>query len=115
MASTMVASLVHVDSPEHVQPILARARMLSQDERQQDFDPKVHLAYKEPSEVLTMKDLGLPEDNGVSPMAVTQPFQLFSQSAIDRMREEILAPDVMANCKYSSNIAACQLRGYANK
>ena len=62
-----------------------------------------------------MKDLNLPEQKGISPMAVSQPFQLFSQTAIDRMREEVLSPEVMNNCQFSSSLAACQLRGYANK
>lgn len=115
MASTTTISTVQMDVPEKVKPIITTGRSLSQDERSMDFSPDVHLAYKEPPEILMMKDLGLPEDNGVSPMAVTQPFQLFSQAAIDRMREEVLNPEVMKKCKFSSNLAACQLRGYANK
>lgn len=115
MAAATVTSMVQVDMPDKVKPIIASGRTLSQDERAMDFTPDVHLAFKEPSEILTMTDLGLPKDNGVSPMAICQPFQLFTANAIARMREEVLSPEVMEKCKYSSNLAACQLRGYANK
>lgn len=79
------------------------------------FDPKKHIAYIPPSEIIMMKDIGYAEDIGVSPVAVSQPFQLFSKETIRHMREEIFKPEVMDNCSFSSNIAACQLRGYAPK
>ncbi|TFK56366.1 hypothetical protein OE88DRAFT_1616414, partial [Heliocybe sulcata] len=79
------------------------------------FTPSKHLAYNGAAEVLTMEDLGLPKDSGISPIAVSQPFKLFSEDAVHEMRREIFKPEVMENCKYSSNIAACQLRGYAPK
>lgn len=80
-----------------------------------EFDPKEHLSFKPPSEVIMMKDLGFPEGAGVSPVAVSQPFPLFSKSAVQEMRSEIMKPQVWEECSYSSNIAACQLRGYAQK
>ena len=80
-----------------------------------DFDPKRHIDFKPPSEIVMMKDLGFTEDTGISPVAVSQPFQLFSQDAIHQMRGEVMNPKVMEECKYQSNIAACQIRGYAPK
>lgn len=80
-----------------------------------DFDPKKHIDFKPPPEIIMMKDLGFAEDTGVSPVAVSQPFQLFSQEAIHQMRDEIMNPKVMEAYKYQSNIAACQIRGYAPK
>ncbi|KAF2876508.1 hypothetical protein BDV95DRAFT_483811 [Massariosphaeria phaeospora] len=79
------------------------------------FDAQKHLAYTTPPQVIMMKDIGYAEDTGVSPVAVSQPFQLFSPEAIQQMRTEIFKPEVMSNCAYSSNIAACQIRGYAPK
>lgn len=79
------------------------------------FDPQRHLAYTPPSQIIMMKDIGYPEGTGVSPVAVSQPFQLFSKETIQQMRGEIFQPEVMERCSYSSNIAACQLRGYAPK
>ena len=80
-----------------------------------NFDPKKHLAYTPPPQIIMMKDIGYAEDAGVSPVAVSQPFQLFSPEAIQQMRAEIFKPEVMENCSYSSNLAAKQLRGYASK
>jgi hypothetical protein len=80
-----------------------------------DFDPAVHLNFTPPSKVWTMKDIGLPDGHGLSPMAVSEPSQLFTPDAIQRMREEVLSPEVVRDCQYSSELAQCQLRGYANK
>ncbi|KAI1851232.1 hypothetical protein JX266_003307 [Neoarthrinium moseri] len=81
----------------------------------EEFDPKKHLTFQEPSKIYTMNDIGFPDSNGISPVAVSEPFQLFSEEAVMRMRKEVLSDEVMTNCKYSSNIAHCQLRGFANK
>ena len=76
------------------------------------FDPEKHLAFIPPSMVYTMKDLSL-DDIGVSPVAVSEPFSLFSLEAIQHMRAEVLSEQVWDNCQYSSNLAQCQLRGFA--
>jgi hypothetical protein len=93
----------------------ASAGVQNQAPAEVDFDPKKHLAYTPPSQIIQMSDIGYPEDVGVSPVAVSQPFQLFSKEAIQQMRAEIFKPEVLENCGFSSNIAACQLRGYAPK
>ncbi|MCJ1253142.1 hypothetical protein MMC24_000949 [Lignoscripta atroalba] len=80
-----------------------------------DFDPMKHIDFKPPSQIYTMSDLNLPEDTGVSPVAVSEPFQFFTQEAIHRMRAEVLSDAVWSNCQYSSNLAQCQLRGFAAK
>jgi hypothetical protein len=80
-----------------------------------DFNPKKHLAFKPPTKIWSMEDINLPKDTGVSPIAVSEPFQLFTEEAIHRMRAEVLSKEVMENCQYSSNLAQCQLRGFASK
>ncbi len=77
------------------------------------FDPEKHLAFTPPSKVHTMKDLNFEETIGVSPIAVSEPFPLFSPEAIHHMRAEVLSDKVWDNCQYSSNLAQCQLRGFA--
>ena len=62
-----------------------------------------------------MKELGFSEGIGVSPIAVSEPFQLFTEEAVMQMRREALSPEVFENCQYSSNLAHCYLRGFANK
>ncbi|KAF1815481.1 hypothetical protein P152DRAFT_505388 [Eremomyces bilateralis CBS 781.70] len=81
----------------------------------ESFDPDKHLAFKEAPEILTMKDIGYPEDTGVSPVAMSQPFQLFTKEAVDQMRQEIFKKEVNETCQFRSNIAASQLRGYAGR
>jgi hypothetical protein len=77
------------------------------------FDPKKHIAFQEPSDILTMRDIGFADNIGISPVAVTYPFQLFSPEAIRIMRQEIDKPEVRENHAVASNIASSQLRGYA--
>ena len=79
------------------------------------FDAKKHLQYTHPSKVHTMKDLGYNDDAGVSSVGVSEPFPLFSAEAIKCMREEVLSSDVWKEYRFSSNLAQCQLRGYAPK
>lgn len=77
-----------------------------------DFDPATHLDYVDPSKVWLMEEIGK-AGQGISPNAVSEPFQLFTEAAIKQMRAEILSKNVLDNCKYSSNLAHCQLRGFA--
>lgn len=79
------------------------------------FKPYLHIVYQPPHKVYTMEDLGLPANNGVSPVAVSEPFPLFSEDAVDKMRGEVLCDVVMDDYSYTSDIAPKQLRGYAPK
>ena len=90
-------------------PIL---EMGNEDPPKLDFDPSKHVSYLPPPKVWTMEDIGK-IGQGISPIAVSEPFQLFTEDAIRQMRAEVLSKGVMENCKYSSNLAHCQLRGFA--
>jgi hypothetical protein len=79
------------------------------------FNPDEDLIYQPPKKVYTMTDLALPANNGVSHFAVSEPFPLFSEAAIDKMRAEVLSDVVMEQYSYTSDIAPKQLRGYAPK
>ncbi|KAL3417862.1 hypothetical protein PVAG01_10872 [Phlyctema vagabunda] len=79
------------------------------------FNPSKHIIYDEPTNVLTMEDIGYPANSGVSPVAVSDPFPLFSSEAIDIMRSEVLAPEVIEDYSFSSDLSAQQVRGYAPK
>ena len=80
-----------------------------------EFDPAQHLAFEPPESILMMADIGYTEDTGISPVAVCEPFRLFTAEAIQKFRDECLSDDVFATCAVKSNIAACQIRGYAPK
>ncbi|KAL4927146.1 uncharacterized protein BDV17DRAFT_282796 [Aspergillus undulatus] len=77
------------------------------------FEPSKHLDFTPPSKVHSMKELGYAEDRGVSPIGVSEPFPLFSAEAIQQMRKEVLSDEVFSKWSYSSELAQCQLRGYA--
>ncbi|OJJ98335.1 hypothetical protein ASPACDRAFT_44840 [Aspergillus aculeatus ATCC 16872] len=76
----------------------------------QSFDPKTHLNYQPPSKIYTMREIGL-EGQGISPNAVTAPFQLFTEEAIRRMRAEIFSQSVLDNCQYTSDFVKNTIRG----
>ncbi|OWY51606.1 hypothetical protein AALT_g11940 [Alternaria alternata] len=78
------------------------------------FDPAVHLNYKTAPGVMTMKDIGY-EGYGISPVAVSEPFPLFTEDAINQMRAEAFTPEVLDNCLVSSSFAKHMIRAYAPK
>ena len=78
------------------------------------FDPKKHVAFTEMPKTISMSDIKL-KDSPISGVAVSEPFKLFNSQAVENMRQEIFKPEVMDNYKYSSNLAAAQLRGYAKE
>src|ERR1700712_379754 len=47
------------------------------------FIPHKHLEYVEPSYIHTMEDIGFSSTSGVSHVAVSEPFHLFSEEAVD--------------------------------
>ncbi|KAF4817323.1 hypothetical protein CGCTS75_v012416 [Colletotrichum tropicale] len=79
------------------------------------FNPDQHLAFVEDPKKLTLKDVSLPEDIGISPVACSEPFPLFTEEAIQTMRQEIFTTEVWENCLHSTSFAPCQLRGHCPK
>ncbi|KAB8277080.1 hypothetical protein BDV30DRAFT_223679 [Aspergillus minisclerotigenes] len=79
-------------------------------EKKQSFDPKKHMNYQPPSKIYTMKEIGL-EGQGISPNAVTAPFQLFNEEAIKQMRAEIFSKPVLDECQYTSSFVKNTIRG----
>ncbi|CAH0051643.1 unnamed protein product [Clonostachys solani] len=78
------------------------------------FTPSKHLAYSQPSKVWSLRDLGYPDNQGISPFGVSEPFRLFSDEAIDEMRRELFTNrKIWTDHRFSSKYAECQLRGYA--
>ncbi|GAA5913566.1 hypothetical protein JCM5296_001426 [Sporobolomyces johnsonii] len=75
------------------------------------FDPAVHLNYQPPKSRTTMKDLAL-EGRGISPVAVTEPFPLFSLEGVTELRREILSQEVLDKYTVSSHLAALQAREF---
>lgn len=79
------------------------------------FDPEKHLIYNGIPKRHTMEELSFPPNQGISSIAVSEPFELFSKEAVKHIRNEVLSDDVWDNCRFASSIAACQLRGTSPK
>ncbi|GAA6023443.1 hypothetical protein JCM10207_004414 [Rhodosporidiobolus poonsookiae] len=78
------------------------------------FDPAVHLNYQPPKSRTTMKDLAF-EGRGISPVAFTEPFPLFSLEGVTELRRELLSNEVLSKYTVSSHLAALQAREMSEK
>lgn len=120
-SSKMINSPKVNPSPKEAQQSLKRsfAKYLAADNSSPAFGrlfiPNKHIQYEEPAHIHTMEEIGFPASKGVSPVAVSDPFRLFSEEAVDIMRNEIFDPEVQEKYSYTSDIAPKQLRGYAPK
>lgn len=78
------------------------------------FDPGEHLNVVQPERLYTMEEIGL-EGQGISPIAASEPFSLFTPEAIQQMRAEIFSDAVLEKCQYSSDFAKNMIRGFGPK
>lgn len=76
----------------------------------ESWNPKKHVAPKTEVVQLLMKDIGL-EGHGISPIAVTDPFPLFTEEAIIQIRREIFSESVLRDCRFKSDFNANMIRG----
>lgn len=76
----------------------------------EDFDPAKHLNFQPPERVYTMKEIGL-EGHGISPIAASEPFPLFTTEAVRQTRAEIFSDRVLKDCQYASTFAKNMVRG----
>ena len=78
------------------------------------FDPRKHLNFQPPEKIHTMKDVGL-EGHGISPVAASEPFPLFSEEAVKQMRAEAFSEPVLRDCQYTSTFSKNMIRGMGHK
>jgi hypothetical protein len=62
-----------------------------------------------------MTDLGLASDTGISPIAVTEPFLLFSPEGVRELRRDVLGKDALEKYGFSSSLAAFQSREHSKE
>ncbi|OJJ98477.1 hypothetical protein ASPACDRAFT_1889651 [Aspergillus aculeatus ATCC 16872] len=79
-------------------------------DKQEVFDARRDLNFQPPSGITTMREIGL-EGHGISPVAASEPFPLFTPAAIKQMRAEIFSEPVLKDCQYSSSFAKNMIRG----
>lgn len=83
-------------------------------EKKVPFDPETHVPFQPPSKIHLMSELGL-EGAGLSPVAISEPFPLFSEEAIKQMRAEIFSEPVLADCQYASTFCTNMIRGMGHR
>ncbi|KAF4448300.1 hypothetical protein F53441_8275 [Fusarium austroafricanum] len=80
----------------------------------EEFDAKKHVNFEVPKKTYTMKEWGY-ENQGVSPIAASDPFPLFTETAVKQVRRELLSEDVLKTCQYASTFTKNQIRGYTKE
>ena len=78
------------------------------------FDPKKHLNFQLPEKIHTMRDVGM-EGHGLSPIAASEPFPLFTEEAVKQMRAEVFSEPVLRDCQYTSDFSKNMIRGMGRK
>lgn len=78
------------------------------------WNPEKHMAPKTEIVQHMMKDIGL-EGHGISPVAVTDPFPLFTKEAILQMRREIFSEPVLRDCRFKSDFNPNLIRGMGHE
>lgn len=94
-------------------PTTALPEYLSEDAKKtirRPFNADEHLSFQPPESIIKMKDIGL-EGHGISPNAVSAPFQLFSKDAIEQMRAEVFSDVCLRECQYGSAFTKNMVRG----
>ncbi|KAF5655553.1 hypothetical protein F25303_487 [Fusarium sp. NRRL 25303] len=64
----------------------------------EEFDAKKHVKFEFPKRTYSMKEWGY-ENQGVSPIAASDPFPLFTEAAVKQVRRELLSEDVLRTCQ----------------
>ncbi|KAF9876556.1 hypothetical protein CkaCkLH20_05964 [Colletotrichum karsti] len=79
-----------------------------------DFDASKHVCFEPPKRTYTMEEWGY-GDQGVSPIASSDPFPLFTPEAVQQVRRELFSEQVLDKCQFSSTFTKNQLRGYSRE
>ncbi|OKO92676.1 hypothetical protein PENSUB_12661 [Penicillium subrubescens] len=76
----------------------------------EEFNPNKRLCFQPPETVYTMKEIGL-EGHGISSIAASKPFPLFTAEAIKQIRAEVFSEPVLQDCQYTSSFTKNMIRG----
>lgn len=76
----------------------------------EEFDAAKHLNIHSGTKTISMKEIGL-EGRGISPTAVLEPFQLFTEEGIQQIKAEVFSGPVLRDCQFSSNFNKHMIRG----
>ena len=82
------------------------------------FNPDEHLCFESPKETHTLESLKFSNNiTSIAPsqVGITEPFPLFTSSAVKSLRHELFQPQVLKDYAWYPNPETCQLRGMAPK
>ena len=111
------APIAYDHAPLH-DPPLVTAPPVSPQLTLSPFTPEEHLCFKPPTKTHTLQSLQFPKSvtsTAPSQVGITEPFPLFTPSAVKSLRKELFQPQVLKECAWYPNPETCQLRGMAPK
>ncbi|KAJ9608213.1 hypothetical protein H2200_007201 [Cladophialophora chaetospira] len=77
------------------------------------FDPVAHLCFQPPTSVVTLQELLLPEKDAVSPVAITEPFPLFTLEGVKQMRADLFRKEIVNRYGDRTKRNCYKMRGYS--
>ncbi|CAG9953048.1 unnamed protein product [Clonostachys rosea f. rosea IK726] len=76
----------------------------------EEFHAPKHINFQPPANIVSMKEIGL-EGHGISPNAVSEPFRLFTDEAVQQIRAEVFSEEVLKDCRFASTFNKQMVRG----
>ncbi|KIW50103.1 hypothetical protein PV05_11723 [Exophiala xenobiotica] len=77
------------------------------------FDPSKHLCFERPKSLVTLKELLLSEEDAISPIAITEPFPLFTLEGVNQMRADLFRKEVVEKHGNRTLPHCYKMRGYS--
>jgi len=77
------------------------------------FDPEKHLCFEPPQSFISLKELLLSEENAISPVAITDPFPLFTVEGVKQMRSDLFRREVVEKYGDRTQPGCYKMRGYS--
>ena len=79
-----------------------------------EFEAKKHLNFIPPTKRFTMADFGY-EGQGISEIAASEPFQLYTEESVEQICAELFSEAVLKDHQYQSTFAKNMIRGYPQR
>ncbi|KAI1610284.1 hypothetical protein EDD36DRAFT_443742 [Exophiala viscosa] len=80
---------------------------------QTTFNPSHHLCFEPPKSIVTLKELLLSEEEAISPVAITEPFPLFTLEGVKQMRADLFRKEVVEKHGNRTLKHCYKMRGYS--
>jgi hypothetical protein len=77
------------------------------------FEPSKHLCFEPPKNIVTLKELLLSEKDAISPVAITEPFPLFSLEGVTQIRADLFRKEIVNKYGDRTKKNCYKMRGYS--